>query len=463
MQTTLSNIFSKQYSPKTIHTRLRVNGVRLSSKEEFFSVILELLRDRPMTPTEIGRVLQKSREHLYRAYLKPMLLDGSLEKIPGTQKYQPKGFGHDLRSVKFIALTEDEFFQCHTIARWLRHAKKTKNELSAIKSFKRLCMGVWTPKFRINPDTWVHPFTTETCVNLLLEESGKTKLHSDKRGIIRHFLKYGLEQSLSSDSLKSLGIGGHKDKIGAYAHVSFENGQYDKAINWFKHNAKHKLSFFGFRFWTFCRPSMAYTIQLDQLRFYSRVTEYVKINNSSCVISHVDDVGKRIIINPSLYHVAKQHRLKIRQKKELACFVEDFKEFKTGKTYPKYILDDIISKELKHLVNNRKKQGFRYLFWDNNKTKFTFENYTHLVTMKKIQDNKMFKKMFSEIGCTGNIFQSRANYAIRHVGVQHWLEMTNHDFDFVTDMGWEDINTLRQWYGRRNRRQFERQLAQVMA
>jgi len=42
---------------------------------------------------------------------------------------------------------------------------------------------------------------------------------------------------------------------------------------------------------------------------------------------------------------------------------------------------------------------------------------------------------FVGIKSNGSIFELHANYALRHVGVQHWLEMTNYYFDLISEMG----------------------------
>ena len=370
--------------------------------------------------------------------------------------------------MELILLGENEFFQCETIKKWFRHASSTKKGIIAIKQFRNLCLGKWSDDFKINPDLWIHPHTTEICVELLRKQSQKIQLPANTRMIIRQFLKYGLGLPVSKEEAKELGIGGHKDNIGLHVTTSFEEGQYDKAKEWIKKNySLRELVLFGLKFWTFCRPSTVYTITCDQLQFYNRRMEYVKTNDKShksILIAHYLEDGKRIVLNSDLDFLVSQNSTKFTKKiiNERACRIDNLLEFKTQKFYPKYIYDDEIVQLLEKYTKNRIDKDLRYLFWDNNDTEFAFETYDKLVLCRRIDDNNMLKQMFYKIGCKGKLFEHNANYAMRHVGVQHWLEMTNYDFDLISEMGWEDINTLRQWYGRRSRTSFEVKLAQII-
>ena len=446
---------------RVIKPRLRYNGKKIHSIENYFPIVLGFLKNRPLGATELAHLLGKSREHVSRSIMKKMIAKQMIENIPSTGKYQIKGHDHTPRSFLLSLFNEHDFYQCGTIKRWRRHALKTKNGYMDIITFKRLCMGEKTNEFKINPDTWIHPETTEECIDVLLKFYGTANLNQYMRAMIRHFLKYGLELNISTEEAKRLGIGGHKDAIGKYAAVSFQDDQYNLAKSWLKsHYGPRIQSLFAVRFWTFCRPSVSYTVRINQLQFYDRDIEYIKTNRKSIILAYYDDSDKRIVINHDLDLLPKDNLEIIRETKR-ACYIPDLLEFKTRKAYPKYILDDELACILENYALDRKKDKFRYLFWDSD-IDFNFSNYTKLVHRQSFNDNQVFKNMFAGINCVGEIFEHRANYSLRHVGVQHWLEMTNYDFDLISEMGWEDISTLRLWYGRRNRRQFEIQLVQAL-
>lgn len=439
--------------------RLRFNGKKLHYVEDYYPIIIKLLNNKPMGATDLGYFLGKCRETVHR-YLRHMLKKDMIEKIPGTGKYQKKGQGFTARYLALLISTKHEFNQCYTIQKWLRHVRKTKSGLNDVNSFRRLCMGKWTSDFKINPDTWIHPETTETCIDILLSHFGRTELSQGHRAIIRHFLKFGLGLNISTEEAKSLGIGGHKDFVGKHASISFQNGQYDKAKSYLQENYSQKdFILFGVKFWTFCRPSIVYTIKTNQLLFYDRELEYIQINGQ-CLVRAYFLNGKRVSVNPELDSISND-MYPITRKTQRICHIPDLFEYKTKTSYPKFIFDEEIVSKLELYVNHRHKNNFEYLFWDDN-VKFTFENYTDIVEHHVALFNEILKDVFYNIGCVGELFEHRANYALRHVGVQHWLEITKYNFDLVAEMGWEDMNTLRQWYGRRTRTSFENQILQMM-
>jgi hypothetical protein len=54
-------------------------------------------------------------------------------------------------------------------------------------------------------------------------------------------------------------------------------------------------------------------------------------------------------------------------------------------------------KAIEKYCNNRIKSGYRYLFWENNKTEFDFMNYTKIVEWKIKQGNDIFKELFTKV------------------------------------------------------------------
>ena len=60
------------------------------------------------------------------------------------------------------------------------------------------------------------------------------------------------------------------------------------------------------------------------------------------------------------------------------------------------------------------------------------------------KDNLFFKEILLEIGFTSSDFGKffRANYAFRHFGIQMWLDLTDYDYEFVSEMSHDDVGTL---------------------
>jgi hypothetical protein len=112
----------------------------------------------------------------------------------------------------------------------------------------------------------------------------------------------------------------------------------------------------------------------------------------------------------------------------------------------------------------RKSQRKKYLFWEYNNTKFTFENYDTIVKVEVGKDNKFFKKILTNIGFKKSDFglYFRANYGFRHFGLQMWLLATDYNYDLVGEMSHEDTATLKKWYGKRTKEDFQRKIKGVV-
>jgi len=431
--------------------------------------ILDVLQSRPMTPTEIGKFIGGlDRSHVQRQYLKPMLEAGQIFLVEGTHKYQLKGSHNTAQTIKLELASKDEFYQTETIGKnWMPHAKTTKTGMNVIASFQELCLGKVTRKFKINPDAWIHPSTTIECVEKLREHYGVRELSFHPRKVVRQFLKYGLKLTITKEDAKDLGLSGEKDNIGDHARVSFEHGEYAKAKEYFKTHFKNSLPLikFGFKFWTFGRPSSILIVKLSQLEFYDRKIEYVHFKGSKKIISHTID-GEKIIPDKIFYEMvqdADSEKYDVVNITERACFVRDFVEFKTDSKYPKYIYDQEIVIELEKYAKERLSRGFKYLFWDNNETEFTLDNYDSLVRIKRTEDNQLMKDLYTFLESKDEYCFSHSNYSMRHIGIQHWLQLSDYNYGFIAEMGWEDIDTLITWYGKRTKSAFDKKMASVIA
>ena len=76
--------------------------------------------------------------------------------------------------------------------------------------------------------------------------------------------------------------------------------------------------------------------------------------------------------------------------------------------------------------------------------------------------NAFLKDLFKSIGCTDKIFFDDTTYAMRHIGIQFWCEITDYNLEFIASMGWNDMETLRIFYARRNQRSLERTMARLI-
>ena len=457
-------------SLKTVH-RLRLpNGRNVETQNDFSDYIEKvLLKSRPMTPKEISIALQKSTKQIQR-YLYPLKEIKKIVKIEGSDKYKLVHDSTTKSQTEFQKHLEtmSEYMKTETITRWLEN-NKSKKILDAVVSFGRICTGQTIKGLKIHPDFYIHPDTTKLIIKELSEKkySGK-QIPRSLRMAIRSFLIYGKELKLSQAESDRLGISGEKEKPKA-STLELEKNQYDKCIEILQGyeqidcnnrglsqsydiaNGRYFLKF-GFRFWTFGRPSTMYIVRCNQLVFYDRTVNYIEVNNEKIT-------DKRIV-------EALKDDYKIKTLTHRACHIPDYFEFKTETSYPKYIYDERIVIPLEAYTKERISKGFKYLFWDNSKTEFTKENYDTIVANERGKDNSVFHSLLVKVGIKPDAMtgQFRANYALRHFGVQYWLQIPSIDYNygFIAEMGWEDINTLKIWYGKRTRKAMERKMSEVI-
>lgn len=424
-------------------TRLNVDGVRVS-KQKIQEQILERLKiQKTATPTQLAQSFNMTRENMSRSYLYPLVVEGKVKKVDGTNSYalaETTVTGRD--QIQQELLQESEFYQCHTIKNWIAN-NNAKDEIEKVRQFIRICLGLYNPKFKINPDNWIHPTTTLELKVALEQYYGKKLFPWSVRQTVRQFLDKGCGIKLQKSEMDRLGFSGDKGKPQA-ATLHMTREQYEKCKEILKKNPWEFVKF-GFGFWTFGRPSSKYIVTLDQLEFFDRVVEYVQKQDGTIITDpdRVADYKNFIDMNPQL-----AEKFQIKSRVERACRLELF-ENKTQKSFPKRIYDQEIVLELEKLVRVRKSQHKKYLFWENNDTEFTFENYDKIVKTRVMMDNKIYSDLFLKVGFTTDSFGGymRCNYAIRHFGLQFWLMLTDYDFGFVSTMSHDDIATLKRWYG----------------
>lgn len=143
-------------------------------------------------------------------------------------------------------------------------------------------------------------------------------------------------------------------------------------------------------------------------------------------------------------------------------FIGGFYESKTAKSKPqgwdKFVIEPYARKVLQQLSEYRK-----------GKTIVPF-NDTKLHGVDKVKDgmNILMKEFYInqgilpsetrlkfkdrptsaqfKIGTTQHFFDSMGAYVLRHTGAHRWCRRTKYDYGFVAELGWTDLNTLRDCY-----------------
>lgn len=391
-----------------------------------------------------------------------MELKNQIAKIEGSNLYQLKGQQLSDNAIKMKLSSDEEFYSSKMVANW-RARNTNKHRERYIGSFLSICKGVLKLQgkgnkerlvkldFNCHPDSWMHPQDTERCISAIKTALGIDELQYNRRMVLRYALQYGMKVVLSEAESESLGISG-KTEESSLGDLHMTREQYEKIIAKLSATPS-KLAKFGFDYHSFCRPSIRFTVKIDDLKFYDRTVRFFetkkgkKITDSD-ILDELENDGKNV--------QTLTHR---------ACMFTVF-EHKTQKSYPKYINDERCVLALEKFAESRRHQGFKYLFWDDNKTIFEFKNYEKITKAQQKKDNTFYVDLFfnDDIGFKSGDFGKldRGNYALRHFGVQMWLMATGYDYGKIKVMGWEDINTLIKWYGQRPAAQLAKEFGEIL-
>jgi len=433
--------------------RLRLpSGKKVESPNDILEYLEKVLfKQHPMSQKDISIAFGKSTKTAGR-YITALIERKKIVKIEGTFKYKLIGDRATVQTVDSTRKisTKNDFYSSETANRFLENATM-KNKKTFLAKIERICTGKRSKDFKIHPDNWLHPETTKEVIKLERQIQGRERLGASWRINLRSWIENGLGIPLEANAqqLRKMGLDGDKEEP-KLSKQHMKKEQYDYVKKLLKPELQNFCKF-GFRYWTFCRPSVLYMVKTSDLIFYERELKYVQINGDR--ITDPKEV-KALVKNNFQVEQTLKHR---------ACRLEDFKEFKTDQNFQKFIYDEEIVLALEKYQKERIKQGKKFLFWDNNATEFTFENYDRIVKTQISIDNENFKEVFLKAGFNRDDFGEnfRANYALRHFGIQFWLQSTDYDYGLIASMGWKDINTLILWYGGYTAEHFQKKISGV--
>lgn len=442
-------------------SRLRKNGISVSSGS-YDESILALLKTSPKTPSELAAEFGYTRQWSQKK-LKALLTENKIKKVAGSQRYQLANQNKTKSDFSKNEITNSKFYnECETIKRMVEKMSCESPQIF-ITCLARICLGIRTPKFKINPDFWNHPETTIQCVKILKEEEGRDQLTYQVRQALRYFINLGLGIPTTKLENKYLGIEGDKAKP-SNADLEMLREQYEEAkkitnvkdgfYSWNNDYLK-----FGVKFWISVRPSAMYPIEISNIKFFDRSQTFVELESKKFFKNEVIDFMKLLkSVMPEL-----EKKIPIQKLVTRACSIK-FLEFKTQDWFTKLVLDEEFAKALEKYVKQRKFEKKKYLFYDDNSTVFQRKTYKQIVQRRVSIDNSHLKRLLFKLGFESGDFgkMDRANYALRHFSLQNWLQLTDYDFGFVAETSHKDIATLKDWYGKRAARHMEQKLNEVV-
>lgn len=439
--------------------RLNVDGLTVNKKEKL-AILRDWFKTGSYSRKDAGKKLGIRPEKAYTDYMVLLLNDGSIKKIENTQKYTAVEVQVTKQDLQEEFYTKSEIMNTRLFTKWKQN-NSSKMEYKYWTRFARICLGAVNPKFNIHPDSITKDNWEQVVINIVdsvLEVSkNKKRVSYNDRQAIRHAIMYGLEITIPEEKGYRLRIDGEKGKPKS-AHLKISRLQYDNAKEILQKDVTQLIKF-GFKVWTFVRPSIVYTIKTDEPVFYDREIKYVVLNGKVHKKTEIIQFAEQLLlVKPEL-----SENIQIVKKTQRACLLNAVHEFKTDSDFNKFIYDEEIVIALEKYVKQRKFQKKKYLFWEKNDTEFIFESYDNIVRSQVTSDNHYFKKILSQVGFKREDFGEyfRANYGFRHFGIQMWLEETDYDYDFVQTMSHEDGTTLKQWYGKQSAEYQEKRTSEV--
>jgi len=346
---------------------------------------LELLRDYWLVKLNPKQLTKKYNVGYYQIYRFTQEVEKWKEQIIAYINYLEEVEPKDFREISIIKEWEAK----------IRRSGKL-SMLCHIANFENICKGVHC-SFKCHPNKFDLEKAQEFVDAYLKEHPNKKKLPRHLRQAIRHFLMVAKGINIPRGFGSAYGLSGEKDNFGIYRFVRATEDQIEAIENILEQkNDLEALVFFAWGIESLARATTIAKTKLDFQQYNGVVT--------------------------TAMHEAKTDRL-----------------------FPKYLLMNIPHcKKTWELIQRfaKLKNRHKYLFFDDD------EEVTNRKA-KRLCDtiSPRLKEAYKQVGITDEYAYKKPFHFLRHTGAHLWLMRTKYDYGLVSEMGWEDINTLRQVYG----------------
>ena len=444
--------------------RNRINGLLDTNYE---NKALELFRiHKTLKAQHLADEFGLSREHCQRTIIKALIKSDKIKPVAGSKGFYQLSESQIQKSDMTKELySESEIFATELYKNWEKK-NLAKNEIERKTRFANICLGLVNPKFKINPDSitvnnWkeIVPNIVDAVLEVATYKITNNEPSGNNRQAIRHAIKYGLGIEISKAEGKELRISGDKQKPKkAELEITKEQTILFKIES--KKQSLKEFSKDGFKIWTGCRPSSLYIVETNDLIFYYRTVHYIEVNGEK----FFKDGEIRLAKLLSATSPQMQKIIEFKSYTHRACKIPKLHEHKQDEDFKKYIWDEEFVLALERYHKQRTFQKKKYLFWEDNKTEFTFGNYDTIVRSEVTRDNERLKEILLKIGFKKEDFgfYFSANYGMRHFSIQSWLNSMNYNYDVVGRMFHQSSETTKIWYGAMNDEHAEKEMNQVV-
>ncbi|AIF85415.1 hypothetical protein NTE_03387 [Candidatus Nitrososphaera evergladensis SR1] len=465
------------------------SGKRVADKGEIERRIVQLL-EKPKTTGELAALMNRSSpKSFYRDYIKPMFERGLIEK--DGDYWKRKGAAEEtVRRERFEDLTDEAFGKLPCMQRLVKKMSEIERGDDFYGRIRRICTGQYIKGFKCHPEAWVAAdnkdastnAVTQTFVDAYKAEKGTTRLDSMTRQAVRYFYSYVIGREMTDAEKTEYGLDGKKDRIGMHNDVKLTDEQIDAGLDFFinKEENEEMAAYWAFAIETFGRPNRVFNADPDKFTFAKR-----KITKA--IIEGFDEP----IYEPKLVQFFRGLALvlpgKVRiETVESEIMTGELYESKTDRTWKKFALHPKSVAIIKAWVEQRRRAHRNTMFGDDGESYDEFalrinhelrKVYLHLGLIKPVcgcgkafanNDDYLEHGRHKNRGKTGcpqwkkkaktSYWEDRPSYTLRHCGAHLWLRRTGYNYGAVAAMGWEDLSTLRTWYGAFDMTQLEANL-----
>lgn len=437
-QDTLSVLPNAQVSKPLVERkkRLRARGRKVPSTEQVKQWIFDLVVESPKTTKHLQSETGFSGMHVWR-YTRELLEEGLIEKEG--HFFKKKGLGElRVKLKKVDELTKESFSKILAIQPLIENMKRPDLRSTFAQTnyaqLRSICIGITVPSFKCHPKNWHHPETTIEFRNAYLKHNNANKLPRHIRIAIRAFYQLCLNHPLTEMEASQLGIDGGNDEVGKHADCKFYGNEFENLIEHFvKKDDFEMAAYAAFATETFGRPERVWQALIHDFRLVKERKTRTKASwdsDWSYDEKLIADRKIQVELNPML-----KEKL-VFEDVELEVFEGKLYESKTNVTWSKEIRNPLAVSTIKSWLQTR--VGTDRIFGNDGES---FNLFSRRI-------NKTLKAEYRVVGLTHPYFYVRPSYALRHCGAHLWLVRTGYNYDAVGSMGWEDINTLRIFYGK---------------
>lgn len=377
--------------------------------------IFQILKEQPTTTANIAERLELSPD-VIMPYMNLLLRLEQIEPIKRTYYYRLTKWKYSVFTTDARKIYEPLFQELPLIKDWMSLARNNQWQRQLIKDFYRICTGQVVDHFARLPEHWVFPETPMQFLDLYREQYDS---HPPKNitKAISAFLSICLKVTPQEITILHMHYSDGQD--GQYRFIKLSAEELQKAKDWLKTEGiklvkeglqkDELLAHFAFQLETFGRPSRVLTIETDRVE---------KVTNNE--YEHPSLAG---------YHI------------ELTML-----ETKQNTRFKKMIFDPELYEWAAAWLDKRKTLHCRYLFID--EPGYVPMSYdTHRLSHYRERFATIYKEMFKALGKTEPYFYTDTLYSLRHCGVQLWFDRLGaNNLSLISDMGWTDERTLRQYY-----------------